>query len=277
MTAYQGTWQFLSVGMLTDNPKTVEIPDELESYLHVLLYFSVRYLQSDCKDPAEFIESYFDSYTFQDGLYTCGARKMHVIQTAGRLEVRKDVPLTFNSPMDHIFGTLLPVFKAHYKVQDYLKKKDAALKLPFRNIRPMPSSAPRPSPAVPTAPGARRGTSDKAAAQALTAQTMALVVPVKNAPDPEDYARAALLQNHNFVLGTLMNVLHRRDPECPWGDDKVGDRVPHEYKPQVPLANPHRASARTMKRRRMTDIAVVPLAFSSLPKRLTQSQMPKAK
>ncbi|KAI0323283.1 hypothetical protein GY45DRAFT_1264877, partial [Cubamyces sp. BRFM 1775] len=57
-----GTWQFLSVGMLTQNPKTVEIPDELESYLHVLLYFSVRYLESNCKDPAAFIESYFDSY-----------------------------------------------------------------------------------------------------------------------------------------------------------------------------------------------------------------------
>ncbi|KAI0324060.1 hypothetical protein GY45DRAFT_469684 [Cubamyces sp. BRFM 1775] len=287
-----GTWQFLSVSMLTENPKTVEIPDELESYLHVLLYFSVRYLHSDCKDPAEFIESYFDSYTFQDGLYTCGLKKMRVIKTAGRLETRMGVPLMFYSPMDEIFRRLLPLFKAHYKVQDYLKKKDAALKLPFRNIRPMPSSAPPPSATVSLAldddPDGVTAASlaldddddtddDTAALQAFAAEQAALAIPVDDAPTPEEHARAALVQNHNFVLWSLKNVIYRRDPECRWGDDKVGDRVPHEYKPQVPLANPHGASARTMKRRRTTDIAVVPLAFSSLPKRLTQSQMPKAK
>ncbi|KAH9896024.1 hypothetical protein C8Q73DRAFT_643740 [Cubamyces lactineus] len=268
-----GTWQFLSVGMLTENPKTVEIPDELESYLHVLLYFSVRYLNSDCQDPAEFIESYFDSYTLQGGLYTCGARKMHVIQTAGKLEVRKGVPLTFASPMDYIFRTLLPLFKAHYKVQDYLKSKDATSNSSSRNIRPMPSSTPRPSSA---APGARRSAGGIAALKALAAGKLVLPAPDDDTPTPEEKKCAALLETHDFVLGVLANAYDLDSEELKWGCDKVGDRVPDDYKPRVPLAPPRGASARTMKRRRTTGTADAPDRFSSLPLRLTQSHVPKA-
>ncbi|KAI0323182.1 hypothetical protein GY45DRAFT_775207 [Cubamyces sp. BRFM 1775] len=197
---------------------------------------------------------------------------MRVIKTAGELEVRDGVPLLFHSPMDEIFRRLLPLFKAHYKVQDYVKMQDAVSKLSSRNIRPMPSSTPRSSAAVALEID---GIDDIAALKALAAGKHTGADPVNNAPTPEEHARAALLQNHGFVLGTLANIYDMNDLEYCWGDDKVGDRVPHEYKPQVPLANPHGASARTMKRRRTTDIAVVPLAFSSLPKRLTQSQMPK--
>ena len=139
---YQGTWQFLSVGMLTENPKTVEIPDDLESYLHVLLYFAVRYIRSNCKDPAGFIENYFDSYTYSDGVYTCGARKQHVIQVAGRLETGHGVPLIFDSPIDDIFARLLPLFKAHYKVQKYLRaKQKPAVTVPSTTC-PLPVRSP---------------------------------------------------------------------------------------------------------------------------------------
>ncbi|KAI0660096.1 hypothetical protein C8Q70DRAFT_978183 [Cubamyces menziesii] len=266
-----GTWQFLSVGMLTENPKTVEIPDELESYLHVLLYFSIRYLSSDCKDPAEFIESYFDAYTFQGGIYTCGTRKTHVIQTAGKLEVRKGMPITFGSPMDYIFRTLLPLFKAHYKVQDHMKAtlKDAASKLPTRNIRLMP--APRPPSA---APGARRGAGSIAALKALTAGKLELLAPIDDTPTPEEQRWAAALQNHNFTLGILANAYDLDTEELKWGDDKVEDRVPEDYKPQVPLANAGGASAHTMKRRKTTGVGAAHGGYS-LPTRLTQSQVPE--
>ncbi|KAI0324568.1 hypothetical protein GY45DRAFT_1375459 [Cubamyces sp. BRFM 1775] len=271
-----GTWQFLSVGMLSQNPKTVEIADELESYLHVLLYFSVRYLESDCKNPSAFIDSYFHSCMLQDGIYKCGARKMHVIQTAGRLEVRNGVPLMFYSPMDDIFRMLLPVFRTHYQVQDYLKAKEAASKLPPRSIRPMPSSTPRPSAAIPLV---LDDIDDITALKALAAEKLILTAPVDNGPTPEEHACAALLQDHNFVLGILARAYYLEDPECRWAWDKVDDRAPDEDedKPQVvPLTNAHGASTRTAKRRRTAGVTAAPLAYSSLPSRLTQSQTPKA-
>ncbi|KAI0660097.1 hypothetical protein C8Q70DRAFT_1132803 [Cubamyces menziesii] len=262
-----GTWQFLSVGMLTENPKTVEIPDELESYLHVLLYFAVRYLNSDCKDPAEFIESYFDSYTFQGGVYKCGARKRELIKVAGKLMVGDDEPLTFGSPMDDIFAQLLPLFKSHYKVQDFLRAKEKAA-VPSTNTTSSSDASSS------NATASLRSSSKLVALQKLFAKTVTVKHnPDRDAPTAEERTEAQLLADHNYVLLTLHQAQAKTDR---WRKtDKVGDRVPDDYKPQVPLANPHAASARTMKRRRTTGVAAVLDGFPSLPVRLTQSQVPK--
>ena len=255
--------------MLTENPKTVEIPDELESYLHVLLYFSIRYLDSDCKDPAEFIESYFDSYTLQGGIYTCGARKLRVVQTAGKLEVRKGVPITFGSAMDDIFSELLPMFKAYYKVQDYSKmRKDAA--------SATPRSAPSP-PATTTATATSEVVSQDPDELDLITQYHS-AKNKRRAPREEDDRPtraeeddAALLEDHDFMLGTLATAyLSGRWSET----DRVGDRVPTGYKPQIPLVNARGASAHTMKRRRTMEAA--PAYHRSTPARLAQSQVPRA-
>ncbi|KAH9896037.1 hypothetical protein C8Q73DRAFT_690614 [Cubamyces lactineus] len=260
-----GTWQFLSVGMLTENPKTVEIPDELESYLHVLLYFSVRYLNSDCEDPAEFIESYFDSYTLQGGVYTCGARKLRVVQTAGKLEARKDVPITFGSAMDDIFGELLPMFKAYYKVQDYSKKQ--------RNAASDTPRAPLPT-ASKTTTISEVDSQDPDELDLITqyhsAKNKRRAPREDDRPTRAEEDDAALLADHNFMLGTLATAYRSER----WSEtDRVGDRIPINYKPQIPLVNARGASARTMKRRKTT---VAAPAHHSMPARLTQSQAPQA-
>ncbi|KAH9884202.1 hypothetical protein C8Q73DRAFT_669856 [Cubamyces lactineus] len=262
-----GTWQFLSVGMLTENPKTVEIPDELESYLHVLLYFAVRYLHSNCKDPTSFIENYFDSYTYEDGVYTCSARKQHVIKISGRLETGNRVPLIFDSPIDDIFARLLPLFKAHYKVQDYLKAKE----------KPAVTAGSTTSPllAPPPALAPLRSSSKLAALREQMAnEPEQCEDDVDDAPTVQEEKNARRVTNHNVMLLTLDKAQAQTDR---WHKtDKVGDRVPEDYKPQVPLANARGASARTMKRRRTTGVADAPDRFFSLPPRLTQSHVPKA-
>ncbi|KAI0631748.1 hypothetical protein C8Q77DRAFT_1272662, partial [Trametes polyzona] len=55
-----GTWQFMSVAVLCDMCKVVETSDELESFFYVLLYYSIRYLRSNCADVGAFIEHLFD-------------------------------------------------------------------------------------------------------------------------------------------------------------------------------------------------------------------------
>ncbi|KAI0324337.1 hypothetical protein GY45DRAFT_1313971 [Cubamyces sp. BRFM 1775] len=191
-----GTWQFLSVGMLTENPKTVEIPDELESYLHVLLYFSVRYLSSDCEDPAEFIEQYFDSYTLQNGVYKCGARKREVVKADGQLTVGDGVPLIFGSPMDNIFRDLLPVFKAYYKVQGHLKAQNALLAPPPETSQSLSCPVP-PSPSVSVEE--RRAPRPRKSLRKPRAPRM------PNAPTAEDEEDAALVEDHEFMLDTPRN------------------------------------------------------------------------
>ncbi|KAH9896049.1 hypothetical protein C8Q73DRAFT_644518 [Cubamyces lactineus] len=258
-----GTWQFLSVGMLTENPKTVEIPDEIESYLHVLLYFAVRYLHSNCKDPASFIENYFDSYTYEDGVYTCGARKQHIIKISGRLETSNSVPLLFNSPMDDIFCELLPVFKAYYKVQGHMKAQKAIL------APPPEASPPRPRPMLPSS---SLSVEERRESRPHKPLRKSRALRENDEPTTGEKEDAALLEDHEFMLDTL-DTAYRSDM---WGYDKVGDRVPIDYTPQVPLVNAHGASALTMKRRRTTTAAPTVRAFSSVPTRPTQSQVPKA-
>ena len=95
-------------------------------------------------------------------------------------------------------------------------------------------------------------------------------------PTAQEEKKARHLANHDLMLVTFYKAQAKTDR---WRKtDKVGDRVPEEYKSQAPLANPHPVSGRTTKRRKTTGatVAAAPDGFSSFPVRLTQSQVPKA-
>ena len=71
----QGTWQFMSVALLLKDTKVVEIPDELESFFHVLVYYSVRFVDSNIDYADNFICDYFDArLQYLDG-ERCGSLK----------------------------------------------------------------------------------------------------------------------------------------------------------------------------------------------------------
>ncbi|KAI0719734.1 hypothetical protein C8T65DRAFT_826736 [Cerioporus squamosus] len=77
-----GTWQFLSAHCLNDNEKTVDIPDDLESIFHVLLYYAVRFLPHNIKDDAVglFLYQYFDDYSQSYSGNTCGPAKYAAVK-----------------------------------------------------------------------------------------------------------------------------------------------------------------------------------------------------
>ncbi|KAI0645249.1 hypothetical protein C8Q79DRAFT_1111841 [Trametes meyenii] len=83
-----GTWQFLSVNALNDHTKPIVIQDELESFLHVLLYICIRFLHHNLDDKSvpHFMRDYFDDFTPNVTGYHCGARKDKVI-TSGTLDL----------------------------------------------------------------------------------------------------------------------------------------------------------------------------------------------
>ena len=87
-TSAQGTWQYLSVHCLLNQRKVVDIPDDLESIFHVLLYFAVRFLPHNIRGEGVglFLHNYFDDYTTSYSSPTCGDAKYNAV-TAGEIDI----------------------------------------------------------------------------------------------------------------------------------------------------------------------------------------------
>ncbi|OSD00219.1 hypothetical protein PYCCODRAFT_1479314 [Trametes coccinea BRFM310] len=80
-----GTWQFLSVNVLSQPKAQVEIADELESFLHVMIYCAIRYLPHTCENVGDFMYNFFDDgVRKKDSEYTCGMLK-HSVMTQAKL------------------------------------------------------------------------------------------------------------------------------------------------------------------------------------------------
>ena len=217
----QGTWQFMSVALLTRN-KPVEICDELEAFLHVIIYYASRYLHSNCNGAtiACFLDAFFDTYTLDGGRYVCGTKKSHVIEK-GQLIISTRTTLRFGSPMDKLLTKLLSWFRAHLLVTDYELKqaREAQAQLPPTNPTPLsisPSAsvlagAPTPSfpPAIELTPIER--------ALALLDEGYGLRM-----PSPMEYQLSALLRDHTTMEKVLNVVL--TFPEWTM-TDKAGDKT----------------------------------------------------
>ncbi|RPD53434.1 hypothetical protein L227DRAFT_557652 [Lentinus tigrinus ALCF2SS1-6] len=80
-----GTWQFLSVHCSNDNQRPVDIPDDLESLIHVLLCYAVRFLPHNIQDDVIglFLYRYFDDYSKSYSVNTCGPAKYAAVQSGG--------------------------------------------------------------------------------------------------------------------------------------------------------------------------------------------------
>ncbi|KAI0666257.1 hypothetical protein C8Q78DRAFT_462421 [Trametes maxima] len=78
----QGTWQFMSALALNDHKKPIRIEDELESFLHVLLHISVRFLPHNLADEhvPQFLHDYFDDYSAAGTERHCGTAKFAAMQ-----------------------------------------------------------------------------------------------------------------------------------------------------------------------------------------------------
>ncbi|KAI0636338.1 hypothetical protein C8Q77DRAFT_1252906, partial [Trametes polyzona] len=58
-----GTWQFMSVTYTQDHPhRPAAVPDGLESFFHVLIFYAARFLPNNIRGVRAFITDYFDSY-----------------------------------------------------------------------------------------------------------------------------------------------------------------------------------------------------------------------
>ncbi|TBU38879.1 hypothetical protein BD309DRAFT_929911 [Dichomitus squalens] len=121
-----GPWHFLSANLINNPSKPVVIADELESLLHVLIYYAIRYLHSSITpddEVAKFLDATYDSYVVHDGAVHCGERKGSIVADLGKLVLwqpkqSRNVAIVFNSPMDMLISRLLRSFKARYDVMN---------------------------------------------------------------------------------------------------------------------------------------------------------------
>ncbi|TFK81952.1 hypothetical protein K466DRAFT_501216, partial [Polyporus arcularius HHB13444] len=139
-----GTWHFMSRHILTHANQIVTIPDELESFVHVLIYAAVRLVHHNISDIRGFINYYFDGYVLTEDGYGCPAGKRICITEAKLDDSEKDILFRAENtePADHplnaLVHELLALIGTRYTVLEWER---AASKSEKRVV-----SSPTPSP-----------------------------------------------------------------------------------------------------------------------------------
>ena len=210
----------MSVNLINHIARPVTIADELESFFHVLVYYGVRYLRSNCTSVDSWIDNYFHNYAGPG----C-SRKSVTIEMTGMLEIGPlQGPLLFRSPMDRVLVPILKCLTAHYKVRAYEIAK---------TIPPLPRRATPP----PTPPNSVLRIIRKADKSKLDPDRVARWKASFEAPPVDDFTPttqdrelARMIADHNFMLGHLARAL-----ENPyWQGD---DRIPATQSPDASLAH----------------------------------------
>ncbi len=131
-----------------ENPVT--IADELEAFLHVMVYCGVRLVRHNFKEVWGFMEEYFNGYTMTvNNRFGAPIGKSRVLQN-GKLRAVGMDELLFGSVKDHplnrLIADLLSLFEARYSVL-YLDKQQPRVSTPpdhGEDAEPAPLLAERP-------------------------------------------------------------------------------------------------------------------------------------
>ncbi|KAI0739882.1 hypothetical protein C8Q80DRAFT_201132 [Daedaleopsis nitida] len=231
-----GTWQFMSVAILTNRYKVVEVTDDLESFLYVLLYHAIRYLQSNCINVGDWIEEFFDCFTVTTaGSYSCGEKKFLTITVSARLTAPSVGNISLSPPMDYLLSELLRSFRAYYAVKAY----DARKKL--YSYAPTTDPAPSTSLGSKLPPPRRRK-------RPVPVKAIAESEKVEYVPTQAERDLAGNVAEHSGMITLLLNALEMDG----WGDkDKVRDRIPDDWQPKKPLGPSVMSSVGKSKKRRL--------------------------
>ncbi|KAM5541091.1 hypothetical protein V8D89_005224 [Ganoderma adspersum] len=215
-----GTWQYLSVALLSPGVIRVGIADEVESFFHVLLYYALHYVKTaNCNgfSVANFLDRYFDLYGFEDDMYTCGDAKRLAIKGGEICVGSTDIPLRFNNPLDDVFDQMLSWFKARYIVLAYENKKEAAKKQQLALTAPNTAGLPN------------KKRKPRRVANALAGRPS--VEPLSKTikpPSKEEEDLAAHVKSHNGLVSVLGAALC-----ADWPKQTVEDQIPSGWKPMA--------------------------------------------
>ncbi|RDX51422.1 hypothetical protein OH76DRAFT_289018 [Lentinus brumalis] len=257
-----GTWQYMSVALLSHLKANVEVCDEVESFFYVILYHAVRFLSSNFDEltVANYIDEFFDQYGYANGQYICGEKKFSAI-TNGKLAYTH-IKLVFAAAgMNKVLEDLLSWIQAHYSVLEYDRtlQESTSESITTRSSSPSPSESGRAATTPPlrplTPPSPSRSTAFTVNEPALEdedqiedqdelededefdehfgADMAGARPPVKRTPAPsaEDRRLASLVATHTAMYNLLTEALKWDAAEWAHGET-VGDRVPSKWTPE---------------------------------------------
>ncbi|KAI1788211.1 hypothetical protein LXA43DRAFT_648708 [Ganoderma leucocontextum] len=265
-----GTYQFMSVNLLSNFSNPVRISDELESFFHVLVYFAIRYLRSNCDDIETFIDGYFNHYEGPGRMHTCGQKSI-IMESTGML--RTQFPyghLLFMDPLDALLDVVLQRFRAHYKILQHVARQSAA---PERRPPPSPMSASSPRASTKSC-ASNDSDSDDSDDEDYGWSTFRLESEMEECPTVEDEALAAKVHDHQFMLDIFAKAL--RHPRWRKDDRRTAPASPRRGEArssgssqQSTEDRPQAAAGNGNKRRRTADPER--MGNASLPARLHAS------
>ncbi|KAI0357239.1 hypothetical protein OH77DRAFT_146372 [Trametes cingulata] len=218
-----GTWQFMSVDYVAcDRRRPVVVADELESFLHVLLYYAVRFLPNTLHSVNSFVVEYFDTFILdpKSGQPRCSLAKHHAVRR-GELQFLGE-PVAFlkttgeeGNPLNQLIAALLRLFAARYAVIEHesqLGKAQAS-----RGSETAPRSTPTARPRrVDVRRGAHRPWFVGKPAEWSEEHHWA------DLPHPRAKEEAAKLDSHREFLRLFVRALDA--PEEEWRDTEVTGR-----------------------------------------------------
>ena len=221
----------MSVPCLLDRSKAVEIPDELESFFHVLIYVGLRFMVhsfSRASVHAFFLE-YFDGAEGGDQSETCGIKKKSTIMFA-ELE-QQNCDLVFggdkNHPMNLVVHELLLLFQARLKVYQWKKKSTLPVTVP--TLPPVIEGLPAGG-VVPNMYKFLRGEyydpTEEEEEEEDDDDDDSTPMP-SNEPDDATRRKAEKLRTHAFVRRLIAKCLKMKWPE----NDRVNDVLMRDYDP----------------------------------------------
>ncbi|KAI0739908.1 hypothetical protein C8Q80DRAFT_1357572 [Daedaleopsis nitida] len=142
-----GTWQFMSLRCLRDPTLPVLLPDELESFLHALLYNAIRFVLHNFDDVDGFVNAYFDDTVVKHNSQQSAPHAKTTAMTTGELALDEDILLFItkirdeesddidnsddsdndvdNHPLNALLDALLERFRARYDVLRWEAKKNS--------------------------------------------------------------------------------------------------------------------------------------------------------
>lgn len=117
----------MSADVSSHRDKDVTIPDELESFFHVLLWHGIRYLRHNCDDVGNFMTRFFDAAEYYGkDRFECGSAKQTAMEK-GKIMVHKGLLLVFThdspdktadeNPLNELIREAMSYFKAYYAVR----------------------------------------------------------------------------------------------------------------------------------------------------------------
>ncbi len=240
---WQGTWQFMSALVQNDPTRVVVIADELESILHVLIFFSIRFLPHNLKDSdvPQFLHDYFDDFSPNSRGARSGMVKRNAVKH-GKIELdsysgdptgtggtilkfiwpseetlatgETSFPLDFSHPLNDFLVTLLSWFQAHYAVNDSLH--NAPTSDPNPNVRRAKARVPRLDDDDLKHRPRRNDVSQPSPAESSSLQQTPF--------DERTMQLAAKLHTHDDILDLFVQTLQRDWPDA----DKVPDKQPKD-------------------------------------------------